>query len=197
MDKTILFFILSSNPVEDSFTAWRRTLLSSSSNCLSVFLELTLDLFMKSLLRCDTSHLRSVRFAGTSREEHLFSWPVGDSQKFWPHRSPSAVKLLSPDCIYACVITTTRWQVADRWQIDGPCPWARTVGAWPLHPNYFNTEGGFSMVSIPRTPGPYLENNNTITYKYIFHTKVNVWILRLSLPRDLCCHKYTGTSFLI
>lgn len=35
---------------------------------------------MKSPLRCDTSHLRSVRSAGTSREEHLFSWPAGDSR---------------------------------------------------------------------------------------------------------------------
>lgn len=152
---------------------------------------------MKSLLRCDTSHLRSVRSVGTSREEHLFSWPARDSQTFWPHRSPSAVKLLSPDCIYACVITTTRWQVADRWQIVGPCPWARTVGVWPLPPNYINAESRFSRVSTPRTPAGSLENNNTIKYKYIFHTKVRGWILRLSLPGDLCCHKYTCTPFLI
>lgn len=142
---------------------------------------------MKSLLRCDTSHLRSVRSVGTSQEEHLFSWPAADSQKIWPHRSPSAVKLLSPDCIYACVITTTRWQVADRWQIDGPCPWAQIVGAWSLHPNYIKLKVDLSSVSTPRTPGASLENNNTITCKYIFHTKVSVWILRHSLPGDWCC----------
>lgn len=166
----------------------------SSSHCLSVFPELRLDLFMKSLLGCDTSHLRSVRSAGISQEEHLFSWPAGDSQKFWPHRSPSAVKLLSPDCIYACVITTTRWQVADRWQIDGPCPWARTVGTWPLHPNYINTEGFNTKDTGGRFRKP---QHYGITCKYIFHTKVSIWILTLSLPGDLCRQTYNGTSFLI
>lgn len=63
------------------------------------------------------------------------------------HRSHTAVKLLSPGHIYAGVITKARWQVADRWWIDGLCPWVWTAPTWPVHQKHNNTVGGCCRVT--------------------------------------------------
>lgn len=76
----------------------------------------------------------------------FFSQFTRDTKEYTPHRahrSHSAIKLLSPGRIYAGVITKARWQVADRWQIDGLCPWVWTAPTWPVHQKHNNTVGGW------------------------------------------------------
>lgn len=63
------------------------------------------------------------------------------------HRSHTAVKLLSPGHIYAGVITKARWQVSDRWWIDGLCPWVWTAPTWLVHQKHNNTVGGCCRVT--------------------------------------------------
>lgn len=94
---------------------------------------------------------RPVKVVLTSWKEYVLrpesgSWVLflhisTDTQEYTRHRSHSTVKLLSPGCIYAGVITKAWWQVADRWQIDGLCPWVWTAPAWPVHQIYNNTVG--------------------------------------------------------
>ena len=112
-----------------------------------------------------------------------------ETQEYALHRSHPPVTLLSPGCIYACVITTARWQVADRWQIDGLCPWVWTAPAWPVHQKHNNTGGGWCRV--PRTDSK-LKDTRVLEDYYTLRAKEKCKFecSNYSLPRE----KYTAVS---
>lgn len=111
-------------------------------------------------------------------------------------RSHAAVKPLSLGRIYARVITKARWQVADRWQIDGLCPWVRTVPTRPVHQKRNNTVGGrcrvARMSSEPKDAAQCREVSPAAQLCIQQWRKTQVWMFTLFAGEIYCrkWHKY-------